>query len=76
MNGGEILLIVDVEHTVWEDGHTCGLGEGVGQRSSRLESSNKGRRVGHDSVVGHHVRGCIHTHTHTAIVNFILYLTI
>lgn len=53
--GGEVLLIVNVEDTVGEDLHSCVVGELVSQLPGPLEAIDEGRGVAHDGMEGHHI---------------------
>ena len=55
LEGGEVLLIVNIEHTVREDLHSSVVGELVSQFPGPFEAIDEGRGVAHDGVEGHHI---------------------
>ena len=55
VDGSQVLLVIDIEHTVGEDFDSSALGKGVSQLSSGLQAHDKGGGVSHDGVICHHI---------------------
>ena len=58
MDDEEVLFVVDVENTVWEDVDVQGLGEVVPNDPGLLERIDVVRGITQDGVIGHGVGCC------------------